>query len=276
MKMTLGEISFELKEPFDFSFLAEYGEPFEVFDQQDSGNICFSLRRGEEKRFVKVAGAVTVRGSVSPEEAVRRMRACSAVWHALAHPALLALIEEKPIPGGCAQVFEYFEGRCMSPMYGEHKRFRALPFQEKLGIYQTVLAFHEYVGSRGYVAIDFYDGCVLYNFETRQCRLCDVEFYRPGPIVNDMGRMWGSGRFMSPEEFTLGAVIDERSNVYAMGQTAFQLFGGGTDHSPEQWHASQAMYRAAIKAVSERREDRYASIAEYRAAWEAALKEEAP
>lgn len=275
MKMTLGEVSFELKEPFDFSFLAEYGEPFEVFDQQDSGNICFSMRGREGKRFVKVAGAATVRGSVSPEEAIRRMHACSAVWYALKHPALLALIEDKPIPGGYAQVFEYFEGRCMSPMYGDHERFMALPLQEKLRIYQTVLAFHEHVNDRGYVAIDFYDGCVLYNFESRQTRLCDVEFYRPGPVVNDMGRMWGSSRFMSPEEFTLGAVIDGRSNVYTMGQTAFQLFGGGTDHAPEKWYAPQALYRVAIAAVSERREDRYASVADYRAAWNAALKEEA-
>ena len=276
MRMTLGEVSFELKEPFDFTFLEAYGEPFEVYDQQDSGNICFGVRSGEEKRFIKVAGASTARASVTPEEAIRRMRECSAVWHALKHPALLGLIEDKPVPGGYVQVFEYFEGRCMSPMYGEHERFMALPVEEKLGIYETVLAFHEHVSKCGYVAIDFYDGCVLYNFDTRQTQLCDVEFYRPGPLVNEMGRMWGSSRFMSPEEFTLGAVIDERSNVYTMGQMAFQLFGGGTDHAPELWRASQAIYRAAMAAVSERREDRYGSVADYHAAWNAALKEKTP
>jgi serine/threonine-protein kinase len=49
------------------------------------------------------------------------------------------------------------------------------------------------------------------------------------PYVNEMGRMWGSTRFMSPEEFTLGAYIDEVTNVYAMGATAFALCCG---HSP--------------------------------------------
>lgn len=268
MRLTLGEVSFELREPFDLSFLEEYGEIFEVFDQQDSGNICFALRKGEEKRFVKLAGAATIRGSVTPEEAVRRMRACSAVWRDLDHPALLRLIEDKPVPGGYMQVFEYGEGRCMSPMYGDHERFRALPFQEKLGIYETVLRFHEHVSGRGYVAIDFYDGCILYDFESRQTRLCDVEFYRRAPVVNDMGRMWGSSRFMSPEEHILGAVIDERSNVFTMGQTAFQLFGGGMDHALEKWNAPEALHAVALKAVSERREDRYATIAAYRAAWE--------
>ena len=271
MRMTLGEVTFELKEPFDFAFLKDYGEPFEVFDQQDSGNLCFGLRRGGEKRFLKLAGAATVRGSVTPEEAVRRMRACSAVWRDLEHPALLRLIVDGPVPGGYAQVFEYGEGRCMSPMYGEHERFMALPFREKLGIYETVLDFHEHAHSRGYVAIDFYDGCILYDFEKRKTRLCDVELYRQMPVINDMGRMWGSGRFMSPEEFTLGAAIDERSNVFTMGQTAFQLFGGGMDHALEKWNAPEALHAVALKAVSVRREDRYATITALRAAWNDAM-----
>jgi len=41
-----------------------------------------------------------------------------------------------------------------------------------------------------------------------------------------MGRMWGSSRFMSQEEFTLGVAIDEITNVYPMGAVAFALFGG--------------------------------------------------
>ena len=272
MRIALGAVSFELKEPFDFAFLERYGEPFEVYDQQDSGNFCFGLRKGEEKVFLKLAGAATVRGSVSPEESIRRMKACSAVWRDLEHPALLRLIEDGPVPGGYAQVFAYGEGRCMSPMYGDHDLFMALPLMEKLSIYETVLTFHEHVSARGYVAIDFYDGCILYDFEKRETHLCDVEFYRPTPVINDMGRMWGSSRFMSPEEFILGATIDERSNVFTMGQTAFQLLGGGMDHAREKWSASDELYRVALKAVSERREDRYATIADYHAAWRNAMK----
>ena len=50
-------VSFILKAPFDFSFLSEYGEIFRVFDDQDSGNICFGAAKGEVKRFIKFAGA---------------------------------------------------------------------------------------------------------------------------------------------------------------------------------------------------------------------------
>lgn len=34
-------VSFRMKEAFDFSFLRKYGRVFKVFDDQDSGNICF-------------------------------------------------------------------------------------------------------------------------------------------------------------------------------------------------------------------------------------------
>ena len=41
-----------------------------------------------------------------------------------------------------------------------------------------------------------------------------------------MGRLWGSSCFMSPEEFELNAIIDERTNVFNMGAMAFSLLGG--------------------------------------------------
>lgn len=41
-----------------------------------------------------------------------------------------------------------------------------------------------------------------------------------------MGRLWGSSRFMSPEEIELGAKIDERTNVFNIGAIAFGLLGG--------------------------------------------------
>ncbi len=51
------------------------------------------------------------------------------------------------------------------------------------------------------------------------------------PYVNKMGRLWGSSRFMSPEEFELNAIIDSRTNVFNMGAIAFAILGGGKDRS---------------------------------------------
>ncbi len=68
-------IPYKLKEPFDFSFLGKYGRAFQVFDDQDSGNICFGMERDGERYFIKFAGAPAERSSDSPREAVERLKA---------------------------------------------------------------------------------------------------------------------------------------------------------------------------------------------------------
>ncbi|RKN75785.1 serine/threonine-protein kinase [Paenibacillus ginsengarvi] len=260
---TIDGVSFELKEDFDFDFLSSYGNVFAVFDKQDSGYICFGVQNENRKLFLKVAGASTMRSHVSQEEAIARLKSTVPIYEDLAHPSLLPIIEHKEINAGFVTVFEWFEGECMGKQYEAHAKFADLPIGEKEKLYREIVRFHVHVHKCGYIAIDFYDGCMMYNFDTKQTRLCDVELYSKMPVINTMGRMWGSSRFMSPEEFQLGAHIDERSNVYTMGATAFQLFGGGTDRSFDQWKAGAELYAFALKAVSKEKEDRYPTIEEY-------------
>lgn len=270
VRYDFGIISFELIAGFDFLFLKDYGEVFKVFDMQDSGNLCFGVQTGSQKLFLKMAGAETVRSNTLPQKAIERLKGTSIIYDDLRHPYLLNIVEHRAIPGGYLQVYEWFDGVCMGKQYGQRERILALPVEEKLDIYRCILDFHSHVNDRGYVAIDFYDGSIMYDFEKKQTRICDIEFYSRMPYVNAMGRMWGSGRFMSPEEFELGAVIDERTNVFNMGATAFQLFGGGTARSRSEWQLDQRRYEAALQAVSMNREERFASIAEYAKEWDPA------
>lgn len=261
-----------LARDFDLAALRDYGTVFAVFDQQDSGNLCFGLRDGDKKWFVKLAGASTVRSNVTPEAAVARLISTIPTYEALAHPTLINLQAHRPIPGGHLAVFDWFDGDCMGKQYGLFDQFLALPVDEKRLIYAAILDFHLAVCRRGYVAIDFYDGCIMYNGDTKETRLCDIEFYAKAPVMNTMGRMWGSGRYMSPEEFTLGAALDEVTTVFTMGATAFQLFGGGLARDRDEWHAGEACYRAALRAVSESRADRFPSLRSYCDAWYRAAK----
>lgn len=68
------------------------------------------------------------------------------------------------------------------------------------------------------MAVDFYDGAMIYDFATQALRLIDLDHHRDQPFTNEMGRMFGSTRFMAPEEFELGAIIDEVMNVFTMGR----------------------------------------------------------
>ncbi|HDR7420904.1 TPA: serine/threonine protein kinase, partial [Bacillus cereus] len=98
-------------------------------------------------------------------------------------------------------------------------------------------------------------------------KICDIDLYSKKPYINKMGRLWGSSRFMSPEEFELNATIDERTNVFNMGAMAFSLLGGEKDRSFIKWEASKELYEVAYRAVNANRAERYASVIEFYEAW---------
>ena len=145
-----------------------------------------------------------------------------------------------------------------------------LTVDAKLTVFRDILSFFEYIASQNYVAIDFYDGSIMYDFENGKMTICDIDFFRKQPCSNDMGRMWGSSRFQAPEEFQLGAVIDEITNVYTVGATAFALFGE-YNRTRDKWQLSDKLFEVVTKAVSDNRAERQQSIRQLREEWEAAI-----
>lgn len=257
----------ELREPFDLSFLEKWGTVFRVFDQQDSGNLCFGIQSSAGRLFLKFAGARPPRYSGEPAEAVGRLRRAASLYQTLSHPNLIQLLDTAEVPGGFAAVFRWTDGLCMGKQYATRPRFLALPDRTKLQIFDSILNFHLHSTALGYVAVDFYDGCILYEEETGNTLLCDIDAYEQVPYRNPVGRMYGSSRFMSPEEFQLGAPIDEVTTVYTMGAAAFALFAREGGRRREDWPLTAALYEVASQAVQPEREARFASLAEFSSAW---------
>ena len=263
----LDGIPFRMTAPFDFEFVHEYGKVFAVYDDQDSGNICFGTEKDGQRYFVKFAGAPTARYKGKPEDAVARLKATLPVYSQLSHKSLIEFVTAKDVADGFAMIFRWAKGDCMGRAYPtSHKRFMQLPIDAKLNVFCDLMDFFVYVASQNYVAIDFYDGSILYDFETGKTTICDIDFFRKQPTVNDMGRIWGSSRFQAPEEFRPGDILDEVTNVYTLGATAFALFGG-YERTRDQWQLSDALFEVAVKAVSNERESRFPSIKAFRTEW---------
>jgi len=257
-----------LKSKFDFSFLGRYGRVFRVFDDQDSGNICFGIEKDNARYFLKHAGAPALRANVSAEAAVTRMKQSVQIYRDLDHPALTRLIKAEPAGNGYVIVFEWNDGECMGKQYPQSReKFFMLPIGDRLPVFDEILSFHANAAKHGYAAIDFYDGSIMYDFAAKKTFICDIEFYAKMPYVNNMGRMWGSSRFMSPEEFQQGAVIDEITNVYTMGAVAFALFCGEKTRQFEDWKLNSRLFGVAEKAVSNDRLKRQQSIAQFISEW---------
>ena len=77
----------------------------------------------------------------------------------------------------------------MGKQNGAFEKFIDLPLEDKFSIYQDILIFHQHVNQAEYIAIDFYDGCIMYHFTSRQTMICDIEFYSKKPVMNNAGRM---------------------------------------------------------------------------------------
>jgi len=271
-------VPYKLKAPFDFSFMAKYGKVFKALDEQGSGNICFGVQNGDKKYFVKFAGApkenyISNResGAVDTVSAVELLKKAAPLYTELAHPTLINFVMAEEIGGGYAAVFEWEDAASIEPKDSpRYIKFMQMPEEKKIQAFEDIVKFHAHVAEKGYVAIDFYDGSILYDYDQEKVIICDIDLYQKSPFQNiENFGLVGSARYVSPEECVQDAVIDEVSNVYTMGATAFSLFAYG-DRAPEAWLLNKAMYDVAKRAVSNVREQRQQSIKQFLAQWQAA------
>ncbi|MEN6315325.1 MAG: phosphotransferase [Clostridiaceae bacterium] len=260
-----------IKNPYNFDFIHQYGTVFRVIDGQSSGNLCFGVEKDGRRYFIKFAGAETINNYNLPVgDAIARLKAAVPKYRDLAHPLLINLVKAEEIGGGFTIVFDWEDGESFGDQNPSlHERFLTLLIDKKMGVFEEILRFHEHVAQYGYVAIDFNDNSVLYNFSSGKVMICDIDFYAKQSYINGMGRVLGDEKIMSPEEFRIGGLLDEVTNVYTMGATAFALFSD-YDRSPEKWLPSKELYNVAKRAVSDERSQRQQSIRQLIEEWEAA------
>jgi serine/threonine protein kinase len=248
------------------------GQTFEVFDLQDSGHVCYGVDRGAERVFVKCA--TTPPAAEGLERAARLHRD-------VVHPALVAPTSIVRFADGmAAMVFPWCDGTVLYPATklgrairthpdGPWVRFRALPVERAYTVIETLLDAHLAVTAAGYLAVDLYDGCLLYDFHAHRMRLVDLDEYRPGPFRLEADRLPGSTRFMAPEEFRRGAVIDVRTTVFALGR-AIRLLLDATDVE-EQFRGTEEQLAVVASATRSDPAERYADVAALAKAWRATV-----
>ena len=263
----LDGLAVRLRAPHDLSFTARWGRVFAVLDQQDSGNLCLGVEGPAGRVFVKYAGAPTVRYDGDVAEAAAQARRAAEVYRALAHPTLVTLREAVDVGAGHALVFDWTDATPVGRQYEQSHAVRGMDLAARVDAVRQVYDFHAHAAALGWVAIDLYDGSVMVETGTGRVVLCDLDLYERAPVVNRMGRMWGSSRFMSPEEHELGAPIDEVTNVVALGTLAHTFLGDDATRSPEAWAGSAAQLAVAHRAVQPGRDARWPSVAALAEAW---------
>ena len=299
-KIIIDDVEFELKEYHDFQWIHKYGKAFCVFDQTGSGCIGLGVENGDNKYFLKVAGVNTMEAEVDPAESVKVLKEAVKRYEILNHPNLIKIREYFPVGEMYAVVFDWADGECLydhwnfdyykknSIIKSPAKRLKELPVWKKIRTADVLFSFLELTSEKNYVAVDFYDGSIMYDFDLDATTICDIDFFREKPAVNDIGEnYWGSKRLKAPEEYILHEAIDERTNVFTLGALIFHFFGSFTEEeikmryrdkcflpcSLDQWELNHKAYEVLLKAVASDRNERYQTVEEFRKDWDLAVSD---
>jgi serine/threonine protein kinase, bacterial len=267
---TLDGLPVRLRRPHDLRFLARWGRVFRVLDQQDSGNLCFGVDGPDGRVFVKYAGAETERHAGTIGDAVDSLRRSEEVFRDLAHPTLVRLREAVVVGAGFALVFDWTDAVPLGRQYDRRAELESLTVAQRADAVQQIIEFSAHAAARGWVAVDLYDGSVMVDPATGRVTLCDLDVYERAPLRNTMGRMWGSDRFMAPEEYELGAVIDEVTTVFTLGSLAHSFLGDDSTQAGAAWTGSPEQLAVSRRATRPERGGRWSSIGELADAWAAA------
>jgi len=248
------------------------GRTFAIFDArtQDSGHVSYGVIDDQGRRwFVKTAGDDTVSpGGATRQERAAALRHAAAIQHGLDHPALVPVEAVIEASDGIAILYRWFDGELLrSPAERRddpaeaHSRFRALPAPEVATALDSVIDLHVVLERAGWIAGDFYDGCLMYDFDARVIKVIDLEAYHRGSYINEVGRLPGSTRFMAPEEYTKSAAITASTTVYNLGRM-LDIF------LPTK---PPAIAAAVARATATAPEARPSSVAQLQREWLAAL-----
>lgn len=298
VKCKIDNIEFKLKEYQDFSWVNDYGIVFSVIDETGSGCISFGVQKDNKKYFIKIAGAKTVEAEISEQDSIDLLKDAVEKYKNIHHQNLIKYIDSFDINEFFAVIFEYADGECLFDHWNFEKykndstlitpiqKFKKLEISKRLDVVYKLFSFFETFINAGYVAVDFYDSSIIYNFEKDEATFCDIDLFRKLPTKNDLGKdYYGTKRLKAPEENELGATIDELTNEFTLGAIIFDIFSNVSNNDKryeigmfisndlEEFELNTKTYNVLLKATNYDRNNRYTSISEFEVEFRKSLEE---
>jgi serine/threonine-protein kinase len=268
-----------VEDPADY--VARHGVVLATFDHrtQDSGNVSWVVDADGRRLFVKTAGpdAPPPPGAPIPyfdhAGRVALLRNAVELARSVSHPTLPPLLNVLESPAGPVLVYAAAAGELVhvprarrADPDSAYQCLAHLPAEPLLGLFDRLIDLHVALAAAGWVAVDLYDGCLIVDFATEGLTVVDLDTYRRGPSTNDMGRMFGSTRFMAPEELERGAPIDQRITVFTLGRLVWH-FGTRLTERAENFCGPMTLADVAQWACRPARSERPPTVAAFADAW---------
>ncbi len=287
IKQSIDGIEFKLREYQDFNWLKKYGNIFSVIDETGSGCISFGVEKDNKKYFFKIAGAKTVEAEISEAKSIKLLKEAVIKYKEIKHENLIKLVDAFDYNEFYVVIYEYAEGLCLFDHWNFDRyektkeitpmmKYKSLSIDKRLNVVYKLFSFFEAFIIAGYVAVDFYDSSIIYNFETDEVTFCDIDLFRKMPTTNDLGKdYFGTKRLKAPEENELGAVIDEKTSLFTLGAIIFDMFskisnieeryskGVFIPNKLDEFELNNDVYEVLLKATDYDRNKRYKTLKEF-------------
>ncbi len=175
IKLKIDDIEFKLREYQDFSWLNNYGKIFYVIDETGSGCISFGIEKDNKKYFFKIAGAKTVKAEISEEESIKLLKDAVIKYQVIKHDNLIKYVDSFEYKEFFVVIYEFAEGECLFDHWNFDRykktkeitplmKFKSLSIEKRLNVAEKLFSFFETFIDCGYVAVDFYDSSIMYDF----------------------------------------------------------------------------------------------------------------
>ena len=171
-------------------YLTRLGAPFEVFLKQDSGNQGYSFRTAEGAKWVKVLNL--------EQTPLADVQAVINFYNGLMSRLIPRNWRLINLEDGSLMKHDWVPGRALrSPdedrnsLSSTYHRFMQLSIEIRSQVYAEIVQLFLEIEGQGIIIEDFYDGCILYDFEREQAHVCDLDHIHHGPYILEKERQYG-------------------------------------------------------------------------------------
>ena len=136
----------------------------------------------------------------------------------------------------------------------------------------TILDAHVAAEAAGFVAVDFYDGSLIYDFARHQVHCATSTPIGAVPTRSTATASTARPALWRPRSSCAAPRSIPGTTVFTLGRTAYVLLSLGErgESDAHLWRASRARYEVVRTATAVDPQQRFGSVAELRQAWRGA------
>lgn len=205
---------------------------FRLIEELGAGGIAVVYRAEDVELSRAVAVKILQEAGHGHAELRARFEREAKVLAALSHPNIVSLVDYGVEDGRAYLVMELLRGRTLGELLDEAD---VLDSERALSIVQQVLRALDYAHGEGLLHRDLKpDNVFLQELPDTpdHVRLLDFGFAKfvtrerdDGPALTQAGRVFGTPRYMAPEQLT-GSPVDARADLYSVAVILYEMLSG--------------------------------------------------